>query len=81
MANKGNTGANINKKRTWFWNQIANQLESNSKYNRYSDLEGDLGSEAEEKEFKTEKKAFLQNWPREIKWNKKGEKSLREVYR
>ena len=79
-GNTGNTGADMDKEGTWFWNQSANELESDSECDGYSDSEGDSKPEAEEEGSKTEKEAPPQNRLREIKWNKKGEKSLRGVY-
>lgn len=54
-----NTSIDINKKMFWFWNQNANKLESNSKFNGYSDSKKDLKLEAKEKGSKTEKKNSL----------------------
>ena len=76
----GDTGADTDEEGTWFWNQSANELESDSECDGYSDSEGDSGPEAEGGGSKTEKEALPQNRPREIKWNKKGEESLRGVY-
>lgn len=42
-GNTSNAGADTDTKRTWFWNQSANELESDSECNGYSDSEGDSG--------------------------------------
>ena len=76
----GDTGADTDEEGTWFWNQSVNESESDSECDGYSDSEGDSEPEAEGEGSKTEKEAPPQSRPREIKWNKKGEKSLRGVY-
>lgn len=69
MGNTGNTGdmgntdVEIDEKRTWFQNQSTNELESDSKWNRYSDEKGDLGL----KRSKIKEEAFLQKQLMEIK--------------
>lgn len=59
--NTSNIGIDTNKKKTWFWNQNANELESNLKCNKYFDLKKNLESEAKREKSKTEKKASPQN--------------------
>ena len=53
----GDTGADTDEEGTWFWNQSANELESNSECDGYSDSEGDSGLEAKGEESRTEKRA------------------------
>ena len=59
----GDTGAATDEEGTWFWNQSANELESDSECDGYSDSEGDSGPEAEGEGSKTEKEA-PQNRPK-----------------
>ena len=70
------TDADTDEEGTWFWNQSANELESDSECDGYSDEEGDLGPEGS----RTEEEAPPQKRPKEIKWNKEGEENLRGVY-
>ncbi|MCJ1343309.1 hypothetical protein MMC31_001502 [Peltigera leucophlebia] len=72
----GDTDADTDEEGTWFWNQSANELESDSECDGYSDEEGDLGLEGS----RTEEEAPPQKRPKEIKWNKEGEGNLRRVY-
>ena len=76
----GDTGADTDEEGTWFWNQSANELESDSECDGYSDSERDSGPEAEGEGSRTEKGVPSHNQPKEIKWNKKEEESLRGVY-
>ena len=72
----GDTNADKDEEGTWFWNQSANELESDSECNGYSNEEGDLGPEGS----RTEEEAPPQKRAKEIKWNKEGEGNLRGVY-
>lgn len=59
----GDTDANTDEKKTGFWNQSANKLESHLECNGYSDEEGDLRP----KRSRTEEKSPPQKRPKEIK--------------
>ena len=56
-GNMGNTSVDTDEKGTWFWNQSANELESDLECDRYSDSKRNSEPEVEEKGSKTEKKA------------------------
>ena len=72
----GDTDANTDEEETWFWNQSANKLESDSECDEYSNEEGGLGP----KRSRTEEKALPQKQPKKIKWKKEGKGNLRGVY-
>lgn len=75
-GNTGNTDVDMDEKGTWFWNQNANELESDSECNGYSDKERDLRP----KRSRIEEKAFPQKRPKEINRNKEGKENLCRVY-
>ena len=56
-SNTGDTGAHTDEEGTWFWNQSANELDSNSECDGYSDSEGDSGLESKGEESTSEKRA------------------------
>ena len=60
----------------WFWNESANETDSDSECSGESD-EGELDCGPESR---TEKEAVLETRPGEIQWNREGEKKLREGY-
>ena len=72
----GDTNVDTDEEGTWFWNQSANELKSDSESDGYSDEEGDLGPKGS----RTEGEAHVQKRPEEIKWNKDREVNLRGVY-
>lgn len=55
MGDTGNTDVDTDEKGTWFWNQSANESESDLVCNGYFDKERDLGSKGS----KTKKEAPL----------------------
>ena len=61
--------------RTWFWNESANESDSDSEEGGDVD-DGDL----EEEHSKTEREASPEVLKQELKWNKEGEYSLRGGY-
>ena len=75
-SNTGDTDADMDEERTWFWNKSVNESESDSECSGDSDEEGDLAPEGS----RTEEEAPSQKQPKEIKWNKEGEGNLRGVY-
>lgn len=76
-SNMGDTAADIDKERTWFWNKSVNESESDSKCSGNSEEEGNLALKGS----RTVQKAPSQKQPKKMKWNKKGEENLRGVYR
>ena len=65
--------------RTWFWNESANESDSDSKEEGDNGDDGDdenLGEEYSKTEGETSSKVLKQ----ELKWNKEGERSLRGGY-
>ena len=75
-SDTGDTDADTDEERTCFWNKTANESESDSECDRYSDEDGDLGPEGS----RTEEEPPRKSDTKEIKWKKDGEGNLRGTY-
>ncbi len=62
---------------TWFWNENANEISSDSEEGGHSDVDE---SNTELEQSRTESAASPEICPVEIKWNRKGENNLRGGY-